>query len=89
LNFIFNCRLHKDKVLSDPELLVIKDICDVLRPFSYITEKLSGERYPTLSMIMPAIGLLEKSVFISDSDSSITKKLKTELKKNMDFYFEK
>ena len=45
---------HKDKNLKDSEIADLKEICNVLKPFSIITEKLSGEKYPTISIIVPS-----------------------------------
>lgn len=55
---------HKDKNLTESEIKDLKEICTVLNPFFLITEKLSGEKYPTISIILPSIELLKKSVRI-------------------------
>ena len=63
----------------------LKEICNVLKPFSFLTEKLGGEKYPTLSMVMPAISMLENKLVHDDSDSPNVKLLKHELKENLLF----
>ena len=55
---------YLDKNLSDEEIIELKEVCEVLKCFYLITEKMSGEKYPTLSIILPSIEILKKTVIL-------------------------
>ncbi len=80
-------RKHKDKVLIEAEAEILKDICNILRPFSFLTNKLGGQKYSTLSMILPGICMIEEKLEIDRlKDSTYVKLFKSKLKENLDFY---
>ena len=55
---------HLDKNLDEQEISDLAEVCKVLKPFFTITEKMSGEKYPTLSMILTSIEVLKKYVIL-------------------------
>lgn len=56
---------HAEKKLSEDELTKITELCCVLEPFFLITEKLSSQKFATLSLIIPSIHSLYEAVIIS------------------------
>src|SRR5690606_29632721 len=44
-----------DLMLSAPTCEDLKEVNEILQPFKRVTQKLSGERYPTLSLVAPLI----------------------------------
>ena len=59
------------------EWKIINELVNVLAPFNLATETLSGEKYPTISMIVPLLHkLLNVSVKICDNDETCTKEIK-------------
>lgn len=48
--------------LTATEWDLIEDCAPILKPFEYITSELSGEKYPTLSLIIPLIRGLQYTV---------------------------
>ena len=53
---------HADKILSLNEKLLLNELIAVLEPIFQITEKTSGQKYPTMSIILPAIEKLNQTV---------------------------
>ena len=59
------------------EWKVIDELIEVLAPFNLATETMSGEKYPTISMMIPLLHkLLNVSLKISDNDDACTKEIK-------------
>ena len=59
------------------EWKIIDELVNVLTPFNLATETLSGEKYPTISMIVPLLHkLLNVSLKICDNDDTCTKRLR-------------
>lgn len=59
------------------EWKIIDELVNVLTPFNLATETLSGEKYPTISMIVPLLHkLLNVSLKICDNDDTCTKEIK-------------
>jgi len=46
---------RREHILSDNELQAVKELCTILGPFHEATKELSGEAYPTLSIVLPLI----------------------------------
>jgi hypothetical protein len=65
--------------LTMDDQIVLQDVCAILRIFNLATEKISGDLYPTISLIIPLIsGLFCKL-------NEIEKSLKTEKKWGLSF----
>ncbi|XP_046869003.1 zinc finger BED domain-containing protein 4-like isoform X1 [Drosophila willistoni] len=58
------------EMLSTDELSTCKDFCSLLNPFKDATEKISGEKYVTVSMVIPLISLLLKKMQIAKVESA-------------------
>jgi hypothetical protein len=67
----------------------VDEMCQVVKPFHVLTERLCAEKYPTLSMVLPAIGHLEKNLAANKSDFATVSSLKKEIKKAMEMYLQK
>ena len=80
---------HLEKNLTDDEYKNMEELCSVLEPFFKSTEMLSGEKYCTQSLIWPTQCKLYKKVAHKKSDSDFIKRVKSELKIQMDAYFYK
>lgn len=46
------------EMLTSREMVELKDLQPLLRPFEYVTKKISGEKYTTLSKIIPTVNIL-------------------------------
>ena len=42
---------HMEKIM--PEISNLRDICKLLEPYRDVTNMISVDRYPTLSMVLP------------------------------------
>jgi hypothetical protein len=63
--------------LTIDDQIVLQDVCAILRIFNLATEKISGDLYPTISLIIPLIsGLFCKL-------NEIEKSLKTDIGKQL------
>ncbi len=80
---------HKAKSLTDAELQIVKEMVAVLKPFHIITKRMSGEKYPILSRVLPSIEFLRDNVKVKESDSYAVSKLKESLISSMEDYFSK
>lgn len=67
------------QMLCADEWLAIEDCLPVLKPFDLMTKSLSGEKYVTLSTIIPLVRGLQYSLNQVTCQSDIGKKLKTDL----------
>ena len=60
---------------------VIEKLVNILEPFQKVTEAMSTEKCPTISSVKPLLyKLLERVLKVEDSDSSISKQMKKEIK---------
>ncbi|CAG8817786.1 7056_t:CDS:1, partial [Cetraspora pellucida] len=50
-------------ILNDTDLLGIKELVNLLKPFAHATKFMSGNNYPTLSMMLPTICKLQEHLF--------------------------
>ena len=60
---------------------VIEELVNILEPFQKVTEVMSTEKYPTISSVKHK--LLERVLKVEDSDSSISKQMKKEIKSDL------
>lgn len=54
--------VHKEKILTEDEMKIIKNILLVLKPIRVISDNLSAESYVTASAILPVIKMLENKM---------------------------
>lgn len=50
------------KVLSREEIAILEDIVQVLGPIEFVTREISGDSYPTSSMVIPVIHCMESAI---------------------------
>ena len=63
---------------------VIEELVNILEPFQKVTEAMSTEKYPTISSVKPLLyKLLERVLKVDNSDSSISKQMKKEIKSDL------
>ena len=55
---------YLDRCLTNNEITDLGDLIRVIKPFDVVTEKLSGEKFPTRSIIVPSMKMLYKNVNI-------------------------
>ena len=81
---------HRKYLLSIHELDILNASLEVLEPFMFLTEKLSGEKYSTLNMTVPAMCLLlNKSAKSDDDDEECLKSIFRSLIFNRVTYYNK
>ena len=58
-------------------------------PFQKVTEAMTMEQYPTISSVKPLLyKLLERVLKVEDSDSSISKQIKKEIKSDLGWRYQ-
>ena len=63
---------------------IIDELVNILTLFNLATETLSGEKYPTISMIVPLLyKLLNVSLKICDNDDTCTKEIKKSISRDL------
>ena len=80
---------HKNLQLKSNEAEVLEESLEVLKTFFEITNQLSYEKTTTLSLIIPAFRIINKSVEFSVEDKRLTTGLKKILKLYIDSYIDK
>lgn len=55
---------------------VIRDVCKVLKPLANVTDALSGEKYVTISAVLPLLKLMKGALEEDEEDSQVSKNLK-------------
>lgn len=70
--------------LSDQDVTVLEDVCQVLKPLKTVTTLMSSEQQPTVSMIMPLQHTILTSMKHSDTDSTIVKDVKSAIEANFE-----
>ena len=61
---------------TDTELSVLETVNDVLKPLSYLTDALAGEKHVTASAVNPVLKHIQKKLTEIESDTSLAKELK-------------
>ena len=59
---------------TDTELSVLETVNDILKPLSYLTDALAGEKYVTASAVNPVLKHIQKK--LAEIDTSLAKELK-------------
>lgn len=67
------------KNLEAEEWVIVKEAVAVLKPLHAITEKLSGELYPTMSLCVPLIRGLQRTIKKKDTSTVVATQLKLSL----------
>ena len=61
---------------TDTGLSVLETVDDVLKPLSYLTDALAGEKHVTASAVNPVLKHIQKKLTEIESDTSLAKELK-------------
>ena len=69
------------------EFEVIDDVCGVLKPLCDVTDALLGEKYVSLSTVLPLLKLLDGLLAQDDADGDVAAKLKRNLRDSLKFCF--
>ena len=77
----FKCNI-KSKIYTFEEQTVIELLIEVLQPFKRATVLLSGEKTPTLSLVLPTIIKLECALLEKPDDPASIKKVKEAMSQN-------
>ncbi|XP_065209253.1 E3 SUMO-protein ligase ZBED1-like [Planococcus citri] len=64
-----------EKILNDTEIAILKDIRDMIKPFKTATESISGDKYITISSVIPCIKGLRMKLAKIQTHSEATKNL--------------
>ena len=71
------------------EWTVIEELAEILEPFQQATEAMSGVKYPTVSTIKHLLyKLLEKTLKVSETDSTLVKEVKRAIKGDLQGRFQ-
>uniref|UniRef100_A0A6P7H793 Zinc finger BED domain-containing protein 1-like isoform X1 n=1 Tax=Diabrotica virgifera virgifera TaxID=50390 RepID=A0A6P7H793_DIAVI len=74
---------------SPQEIEILKQLLPILRPLEYVTKEASGERYVTISSVIPMLNCLVKQINLVQTANDIVKQVKTTLLKEIDKRFAK
>ena len=74
-------------MISPTELEELREICKVLKPFEEITREFSGEKYVTLSKVIPLINGLAQQLQEMEAENDVAKQLKTQMLCDIKFQF--
>ena len=71
------------------EITIVKNLVYILHPFFVLSEKLSGSKFSTRSMILDSVKILYNAVKPQNSDSDMQKEIKKAFKDQLDVYFKR
>ena len=78
-------RSDRDLMLTSQEFLVAEELLAILEPFNDATEVVSGEKYPTIGIVLPVLHkFLHKTLKVSEDDSPIVREIKNAIKSNLE-----
>ena len=78
-------RSDRDLMLTSQEFLVAEELLAILEPFNDATEVVSGEKYPTIGIVLPVLlKFLHKTLKFSEDDSPIVREIKNAIKSNLE-----
>ena len=77
-------RRNWHKMPSDTEFSVLGTIVDVLKPLSYLTDALSGEKEVTASAVVPLLKHVKTKCTPTTESSRLTKEMQTTIWNNME-----
>ena len=66
---------------------ILEAVMEILSPFKSATERLSGEKYPTLSLVYPELKKLRKALADNPKDSDTVRQMKEKMSKKMNDKF--
>ncbi|KAG5306571.1 ZBED1 protein, partial [Acromyrmex insinuator] len=53
---------HLQKMIMNDEFGILKEVITILQPIELITKKIGGDKYPTVSIVIPIIRCMEESI---------------------------
>ena len=74
---------------NDRDTKMMEDLVNLLSPFETGTNMLSSEKEPTASPILPLIQVLEKYTNVKHNDSSVIRKAKEAMRKDIEKRYKK
>ena len=77
-------RRNWHKMPSDTEFSVLGTIVDVLKPLSYLTDALSGEKEVTASAVVPLLKHVKTKCTPTTESSRLAKEMQTTIWNNME-----
>jgi hypothetical protein len=89
LEILLDNKEYRKYALSQDEIELICSCCEILEPFMYIAETLSGEKYCSLNAVTPSICLLFNKTHINPNDAEFVKVFKGLLYNRLEFYNQK
>ena len=78
---------HLHKNLAVTEITIVKILVYILHPFFVLSEKLSGSKFSTRSMILDSVKILYNTIKPQNSDIDMQKEIKKAFKDQLDVYF--
>ena len=73
---LYSLKIEKNwhKMPTDAELSVLETIHDILKPLSFLTDALAGEKEVTASVVFPVLKHIKKrSAVDNDKDTTLAK----------------
>ena len=89
LEILLDNKEYRKYALNRDEVELIESCCEILEPFMYITETLSGEKYCSLNAVTPSICLLFNKTHTITNDSEFAIVFKGLLYNRLEFYNQK
>jgi hypothetical protein len=80
---------NTELILTNEEILVIDEVCQLLKPIENATKLLSGDNYPTTTLIIPTIKHIILQIEKIKISSTISQKFKESLLKSLNDRFKK
>jgi len=82
---------HSDKDLmpASQEFTVAEELLAILKPFNDTTEVVGGERYPTLSIVLPILcKLLHVTLKATNDDTHLAKEIKRVIRADLELRYQ-
>ena len=74
---------------SDDEISAVEELVSVLDVFNSAIEIVSGEKYPTLGIVLPLLSkLLSHTLAEVESDKRLTKRIKTAIREDLMYQYQ-
>ena len=72
-------RKNWHRMITDSELSVLESLVEVLKPLSYLTDALAGEKQVTASAVLPVLVLVNSKMDQSATDTALAKEIKQKI----------
>ncbi|XP_058808794.1 E3 SUMO-protein ligase ZBED1-like isoform X2 [Phymastichus coffea] len=79
---------HPIDILSRDEVKILADVFKIMKPFRDVINEISGDVYPTCSIIIPLVQVLENIISNCHLDTEVGKSFKDTVQKHMKKRFE-